>query len=135
MKRLILPLAAIPLLFTSCATTGGNPPPTDLIAPVASVATSVVLSKVKTADERRETAAKLVQIADAVALVTSKDTTGSELAALVASLAGSKPEYAPYAAALGLIFDRYAGRLGNDKVAQITADIAEGIKLSANPYL
>ncbi len=126
-------LITLAFFLTSCAT---RPVPSDdLVAPVTSIATGVVLSRVSSPAARVETARQLGKIADAVQLITDETTTGAEIAVMIGVLTKGKPEYVPYASAMGLVFDRYLAKFGKSRVAQITHEMAVGIKITTDPYL
>ncbi len=137
-KRLLflLPVMMVfSMAFLPSCTTLQSTNNDDLVTPVASIATGVVLSKANSMSVRMDTAAKLNQIADGILTLTEEDATGADVAALVMAYSGGKPEYAPYAASLSLIFDRSIQRLGRSRAADISRKIADGILFTTAPYL
>jgi hypothetical protein len=135
MKFILASLLAASLLVTSCSTIQVSDQK-DLAAPVAAAATAVVLGEADNAAERKETAERLIRIASVIEdAFSTEGFTGSDIVVLISEVAGDQPEYAAYAIAIGMVFDRYVIKLGESESAAIIRDIATGIRAVATPYL
>lgn len=125
-------LLSIATLFTaSCATTGSPPNVKSFAGPAATVATSALLSQTKDTDERAAKAEKIIQIADALAALSSDTTTAADISLIVAKYTGGDPKYAVFGVALGALFERYGSNLGTAGQREVINDIAEGVKAGA----
>lgn len=140
MKKILSILALCALALPSCTTTGGTgtTPPANVsayLAPAATIAASVVISKADSAEDRAAKAAEIVQIADAILVLTDPNTKGADIAAVVLTKAGSKPHWQALGLTLAVLYDQYAANYTGTTQAALVNSIAAGLKAGSTPYL